>query len=68
MAGTGATGREPPQRIQLPALSAWPGPALEPHGDYEAVDIAEHDLAGQVASSAAFMGCRIERCRLDDLD
>jgi uncharacterized protein YjbI with pentapeptide repeats len=68
MTGTGTTRREPPERIVTPPLTAWSDAALEAHGDYEALDLAERDLAGQDARSAAFMGCRIERCRLDDLD
>ena len=60
--------RDPPERISLPELTRWQGPELEDHGDYEALELVERDLAAQVATSASFMACRIERCRLDDLD
>jgi uncharacterized protein YjbI with pentapeptide repeats len=68
MAGSNPARRDPPDQVVLPSLTRWPGPTLEDHGDYEALGLVERDLAGQVAVSAAFMGCRIERCRLDDLD
>lgn len=68
MAGSNAARHEPPDRIVLPALTRWPAPLLEDHGDYEALELVERDVAGQSAVSASFMGCRIERSRLDDLD
>ena len=68
MAGSSAARHEPPDRIALPALTRWPGPVLKDHGDYEAIELVERDVAGQIAVSSSFMGCRIERCRLDDLD
>ena len=58
---------EPPQAIELPALAPFAGTELEADGDYEAVDFVDRDFAGQAAADAAFLGCRIERCRLDGL-
>lgn len=56
---------EPPRDMELPALVPFAGGSLEPHGDYEALDLVDLDLAGQVADDAAFLGCRFERCNLD---
>jgi uncharacterized protein YjbI with pentapeptide repeats len=56
---------EPPEVISLPELSPFVGTSVVAHGDYEAVDFLDLDLAGQVADDAAFLACRIERCGLD---
>lgn len=53
-----------PQR-SLPDLSPFQGDRLEAHGDYVATDFVELDLAGQDASDARFLECRLARCRLD---
>ena len=57
---------EPPSDIELPVtMTPFPGVALAPHGDYDAVHFAGLDLAGQSADDAAFLGCRLGRCGLD---
>jgi uncharacterized protein YjbI with pentapeptide repeats len=60
--------RPPPARvIELPELKPFSGAALEPRGDYEAVDFTGRDLSGQHADAAGFLRCRLARCRLDGL-
>ena len=55
-----------PGEIALPeTLTSFLGPALEPHGDYDAVHFAGLDFAGQAANDAGFLGCWFERCGLD---
>ncbi len=59
---------EPPRAIDLPAgITRFAGSALSAHGDYDALDFAGLDLAGQSADDAAFLGCRLERCGLDEV-
>lgn len=53
--------------IALPALERFAGTALEPRGDYEAVDFLDRDFTGQAAPGAAFRACHLGRCRLDGL-
>ncbi len=68
MAKAERPGSEPPRTVELPALAPFAGPALEAGGDYEAVDFADRDLAGQRAEGVAFLGCRFQRSRLDELE
>jgi uncharacterized protein YjbI with pentapeptide repeats len=49
----------------LPDLTRFDGDRLETHGDYVAIDFVELDLAGQDASDARFLECRLTRCELD---
>lgn len=58
---------EPASEITLPPLVAFVGASLEAEGDYEALDFVDRDFAGQAADDAAFLGCRMERCGLDDV-
>ncbi len=58
---------EPPASISLPDLARLDD-GLEARRDYEAVEVADRDLAGQSAQGATFTGCRIARCHLDGLD
>ena len=55
-------------RLDLPADLARLDDGLEARRDYEAVEVADRDLAGQSAQGATFTGCRIARCHLDGLD
>ncbi len=57
----------PGRAIELPELTPFGGTALEPRGDYEAIDFTGLDLSGQRADAAGFLRCRLERCRLDGL-
>ena len=55
-----------PREVALPeVMTTFTGAGLEPHGDYDAVRFASLDLGGRAADDAAFLGCHIERCRLD---
>ena len=53
------------REVSLPALSRFAGDRLESHGDYVANEFLELDLAGQDASDARFLECRLTRCGLD---
>ncbi|MGW7455329.1 pentapeptide repeat-containing protein [Streptomyces sp. NPDC054787] len=52
--------------VRLPGLSAWEGGELEPDGDYDALEFADLDLAGQDGTGARFMDCAVRRCVLDE--
>ena len=59
-------GRGPTDRpLSLPDLARLDGDRLEAHGEYVAIDFDELDLAGQDASDARFLECRLTRCGLD---
>ena len=58
---------EPPVVMALPPLTPFSGRSLQAHGDYEATDFVDLELAGQAADDAAFLACRFERCDLDGL-
>ncbi len=52
--------------VRLPELSGWPGGGvLEPDGDYDGLEFADLDLAGQEGVGARFMDCAVRRCALD---
>ena len=53
--------------FELPRLTAFEGDLLEERRDYEAIDFVDRDFAGQDASDARFLACRLQRCRLDGL-
>jgi len=65
MARTAKRRPGPPHVIELPDLAAFQA-TPEDHGDYEALDIADRDLARTEAKGATFARCRFVRCRLDD--
>lgn len=52
--------------VRLPELSGWDGGELEPDGDYDALEFADADLAGQEGVGARFMDCALRRCVLDE--
>ncbi|KOU95368.1 hypothetical protein ADK93_04640, partial [Streptomyces sp. XY58] len=52
--------------LRLPDLTAWEGPELEPDGDYDGLEFADLDLAGQEGAGARFMDCAVRRCALDE--
>lgn len=52
--------------VRLPELSVWEGGELEPDGDYEGLEFADLDLAGQDGVGARFMDCAVRRCVLDE--
>ena len=56
---------EPPVTVELAALTPFHGDLLEGGADFEAIDFRDGDFGGQVAPDLRFLGCRIERCRLD---
>ncbi|MER5810456.1 pentapeptide repeat-containing protein [Streptomyces sp. NPDC002033] len=51
--------------VRLPGLVAWEGGELEPDGDYDGLEFADLDLAGQEGVGARFMDCALRRCALD---
>ncbi|MFD8024342.1 pentapeptide repeat-containing protein [Streptomyces lavendulae] len=51
--------------VRLPGLVAWEGGGLEPDGDYDGLEFADVDLAGQEGVGARFMDCALRRCGLD---
>jgi len=65
----GRTTRRPPPAvsIELPELTPFAGTALAAYADYEAVDLAGLDLAGQRADNVGLLRCRMTRCGLDEL-
>ncbi|MFJ8012572.1 pentapeptide repeat-containing protein [Streptomyces sp. NPDC096339] len=52
--------------VRLPELVAWEGRGLEPDGDYDGLEFADLDLAGQEGVGARFMDCAVRRCALDE--
>ncbi len=52
--------------MRLPELAPWAGGELEPDGDYDGVEFADLDLAGQEGLGARFMDCAVRRCALDE--
>jgi uncharacterized protein YjbI with pentapeptide repeats len=59
---------EAPREVALPAgMAPFAGGALSPDGDYDAVHFAGLDFADQCADDAAFLGCWLERCGLDEV-
>ncbi|UQX02258.1 pentapeptide repeat-containing protein [Streptomyces sp. RerS4] len=52
-------------QVRLPELVLWEGGELEPDGDYDGVEFADVDLAGQQGAGARFMDCALRRCGLD---
>ncbi|WP_404959384.1 pentapeptide repeat-containing protein [Streptomyces sp. 147326] len=52
--------------VRLPELVAWEGGGLEPDGDYDGLEFADLDLAGQEGIGARFMDCAVRRCVLDE--
>ncbi len=52
--------------VRLPELQPYDGGELEPEGDYDGLEFADADWAGQVARGARFMDCAVRRCALDE--
>ncbi|MFI1651671.1 pentapeptide repeat-containing protein [Streptomyces avidinii] len=52
--------------LRLPELTGWDGGELEPDGDYDGLEFADLDLAGQEGIGARFMDCALRRCALDE--
>ncbi|MEU6476260.1 pentapeptide repeat-containing protein [Streptomyces sp. NPDC047017] len=52
--------------LRLPALEAYDGGGLEPDGDYDGLEFAHSDLAGQDGAGARFMDCALRGCALDE--
>ncbi len=52
--------------VRLPELAAWDGGELETEGDYDGLEFADADWAGQSARGARFMDCAVRRCTLDE--
>ncbi|MFD9353726.1 pentapeptide repeat-containing protein [Streptomyces sp. NPDC060031] len=52
--------------VRLPELAVWGEGRLEPDGDYDGVEFADLDLAGQEGVGARFMDCAVRRCALDE--
>ncbi|MFE9931391.1 pentapeptide repeat-containing protein [Streptomyces sp. NPDC005533] len=52
--------------LRLPELVAWDGGGLESDGDYDGLEFADLDLAGQEGIGARFMDCAVRRCALDE--
>lgn len=52
--------------VRLPEPVVWEGGELEPDGDYDGLEFADLDLAGQEGAGARFMDCAVRRCVLDE--
>ncbi|MFD5618535.1 pentapeptide repeat-containing protein [Streptomyces yangpuensis] len=52
--------------LRLPDLAPWEGRELEADGDYDGLEFADLDLAGQEGVGARFMDCAVRRCALDE--
>ncbi|MER6445723.1 hypothetical protein DEJ51_14845 [Streptomyces venezuelae] len=52
--------------LRLPELTVWEGGGLEPDGDYDGLEFADLDLAGQEGIGSRFMDCAVRRCVLDE--
>ncbi|MFJ3882350.1 pentapeptide repeat-containing protein [Streptomyces sp. NPDC090077] len=52
--------------VRLPELVAWGGGGLEPDGDYDGLEFADLDLAGEDGIGSRFMDCALRRCALDE--
>lgn len=52
--------------VRLPELAAYDGGELEAEGDYDGLEFADADWAGQSARGARFMDCAVRRCALDE--
>ncbi|MGA5284939.1 pentapeptide repeat-containing protein [Streptomyces griseoincarnatus] len=52
--------------LRLPPLEAFGGGGLEPDGDYDGLEFADADLAGQDGAGARFMDCALRGCALDE--
>ncbi|MFJ9406448.1 pentapeptide repeat-containing protein [Streptomyces sp. NPDC101393] len=52
--------------VRLPELAPHDGRELEPEGDYDGLEFADADWAGQDARGARFMDCAVRRCALDE--
>jgi uncharacterized protein YjbI with pentapeptide repeats len=61
------TAHEPPYDVSLPTLTAFASDALEPHGDYDAVQFVDCDFSKQSANNAKFLDCHLAQCRADGL-
>ncbi|MFH7593563.1 pentapeptide repeat-containing protein [Streptomyces racemochromogenes] len=51
--------------VVLPDLAVWEGGGLEPDGDYDGLEFADLDLAGQEGVGSRFMDCAVRRCGVD---
>ncbi|GGY95549.1 pentapeptide repeat-containing protein [Streptomyces poonensis] len=63
--GTGVRGARRPE-VRLLSLEPYDGPGLEPDGDYDGLEFAELDFAGQDGGGARFMDCALTGCALDE--
>ncbi|UQA97827.1 pentapeptide repeat-containing protein [Streptomyces halobius] len=52
--------------VRLPELEPYGGGELETEGDYDGLEFADADWAGQDARGARFMDCAVRRCALDE--
>ncbi len=66
MAKPAARKSEPPTDITLPVLTPLGAADLAAHGDYDAVLVADADLAGLHLEGAAFLASHLDRCGLDE--
>lgn len=65
-AAGGAGVREPRRpEVRLPVLERFGAGALEPDGDYDGLEFAEADLAGQDGAGSRFLDCALRGCALD---
>ncbi|MET8680757.1 pentapeptide repeat-containing protein [Streptomyces sp. NPDC004647] len=53
--------------VRLPRLRPFDGEGLESEGDYDGLEFADLDLAGQEGVGARFMDCGVYRCGLDEV-
>ncbi|GAA3981427.1 pentapeptide repeat-containing protein [Streptomyces plumbiresistens] len=52
--------------VRLPPLEPYGGGGLEPDGDYDGLEFAQTDFAGQDGRGARFMDCVLTGCALDE--
>ncbi len=52
--------------VRLPELVAYDGGEWEPEGDYDGLEFADADFAGQSARGARFLDCAVRRCAWDE--
>jgi uncharacterized protein YjbI with pentapeptide repeats len=67
MTRTNGRRQAPEPGFRLPDLAGFDGDRLDRGGDYDAIAFVGLDLAGQDASDARFMECRLERCSIDGM-